>query len=214
VSFDPRTEYQDTDTAEQYDQKRFSTLSGKLFQWAEQRVLERILGEVPRGSLVMDAPCGTGRLLPLYLSKGLRLVGSDISAEMINVARRRTERWKDGRNFLRMDFVQIPLSDNSVDAVFSIRFLPHFPPSERIRMLREFRRVSRGQVIISLSVSNGWMRVRRMIKAMLGHDKPVRNPATLTEICHELNTAGLKQIKWFWTFPILSEQIILICEKA
>lgn len=213
MTFDPRTEYQDIDTAEQYDMKRFSTISGKLFQWAERRDLQRIVRKIPAGSLLMDAPCGTGRLLPLYLSEGHKILGVDISGEMIQVARRRTAQWNGKTNFSRMDFVQIPLVDRSVDTVFSIRFLPHFPPQERVQMLREFSRVSRQRVVISVSVSNAWMRFRRKIKGWLGHDKPVRNPVTLAGIRAELKQAGLREIAKFWTVPFVSEQLIIVCDR-
>ena len=213
MTFDPRTEYQDMETAEQYDRKRFESISGTVFQWAEKRVLQHIVRQVPPGSLVLDAPCGTGRLLPLYLSEGFKILGVDISGEMIHVARRRTAKWNGKTNFSRMDFVQIPLVDRSVDTVFSIRFLPHFPPDERVQMLREFCRVSRNRVVISLSISNAWMHFRRKIKEWLGHDKPVRNPVTLEGMRAELKQAGLREVQRFWTVPILSEQIIVVCEK-
>ena len=213
MTFDPRTEYQDLETAEQYDRKRFDSFSGKLFQWAERRVLYRIVKKVPPESMVLDAPCGTGRLLPLYLAEGFRILGVDISGEMIQVAKRRTAKWNGRTNFSRMDFIQIPLIDGSVDTVFSIRFLPHFPPQERIQMLREFCRVSRRRVVISLSVSNSWMGFRRKIKEWLGHDKPVRNPVTLEDMRAELKQAGLREVERFWTVPVLSEQIIVVCEK-
>jgi ubiquinone/menaquinone biosynthesis C-methylase UbiE len=214
MSFDPRTEYQDIGTAETYDQKRFSSLSGRIFQWSERRVLERIAQTLPAGSIVMDAPCGTGRLSTLYLSNGCTTLGADISGEMIQVARRRTAGWAGQVHFGRMDFVQLPLADHSVDAVFSIRFLPHFPPEERVRMLREFSRVSRKRVVISLSISNPWMRFRRRIKEWLGHDKPVRHPVTLDSIRAELKRAGLKEVARFWTVPFLSEQVIFLCERT
>ena len=214
MSFDPRTEYQDLETAEQYDQKRFNNISGRIFQWAERKVLQRIVRELPPGSLVLDAPCGTGRLLPLYLGEGYRTLGVDISGEMIQVARRRTAKWNGKTNFSRMDFIQIPLVDGSVDTVFSIRFLPHFPPEERVQMLKEFCRVSHNRVVISVSLSNDWMRFRRKIKEWLGHDKPVRNPVTLENIHAELKQAGLREVERFWTLPMLSEQIIIVCQKG
>jgi ubiquinone/menaquinone biosynthesis C-methylase UbiE len=213
MNFDPRTEYQDTQTAEEYDRRRFTSFSGRLFQLCERRALERVLSSVTLGSLLVDAPCGTGRLMPLYLSKGFRVLGVDISREMIHVARRRTASWKGKANFSRMDFARIPLATDSVDAVFCIRFLPHFPPEERIEMLREFSRIARERVVISLSISNGWMRFRRKLKDWLGHEKPVRNPVTIDAMRRELNLAGLREVKRLWTVPIFSEQIIVVCER-
>src|ERR1044071_1606257 len=195
MSFNPRTDYQDRQTAEEYDTRRFTTFSGRLFQWCERRVLQRVLSRLAPGSLLVDAPCGTGRLLPLYLINGFRVLGVDISQEMIDVARRRTMSWNGRASFSRMDFAEVPLSDGSVDTVFSIRFLPHFSPDERIQMLREFSRIARNRVVISLSISNRWMRFRRQIKDWLGHDKPVRNPVTAAAMKRELKQASLREIE-------------------
>src|ERR1051325_9747929 len=202
MTFDPRTEYQDQETAEEYDKRRFSSLSGRLFQWCEKRVLRGVLRTLPPGSLLLDAPCGTGRLLPLYLSNGFRVLGVDISQEMIQVARQRTVNWKGRAAFSRMDFTNVSLPDASVDTVFSIRFLPHFPPSERVQMLREFSRIARQYVVISLSLSNYWMRARRRIKNWLGHDRPVRNPVTILALQQELKAAGLLELKRLWIGPV------------
>ncbi len=214
MSFDVRTEYQDSETAQDYDRKRFSSLSGRVFQWAESRALERVLRMLPRGTWILDAPCGTGRLMPLFLEHGFRVIGADISAEMIAVARRRMARWNGRVQFSRMDFLQIPLSDGCVAATFSIRFLPHLPPTERLQMLCEFCRVSRRWVVISLSLSTPWHRLRRRIKARLGCWKPVRHPVTRGGIAEELHKAGLREVRRLWTFPVLSEQILIVCEKA
>jgi ubiquinone/menaquinone biosynthesis C-methylase UbiE len=141
------------------------------------------------------------------------VLGVDISGEMIQVARRRTASFDGKASFSRMDFANASLSNSSVDTVFSIRFLPHFSPAERVQILKEFARIARHQVIISLSVSNGWMRFRRKLKEWLGHDKPVRNPVTVQGIHQELREAGLREVERFWTVPLVSEQVIIVCER-
>ena len=52
-------------------------------------VLWRLAGEV-RGLRVIDAGCGTGYLTLKLAARGARVVGVDVSAEMIQIARRRT----------------------------------------------------------------------------------------------------------------------------
>jgi SAM-dependent methyltransferase len=214
MTFDVRTEYQDTQEAEQYDARRFRSLSGRVFQWAERRALRRALARVSPVGCLLDAPCGTGRLIDLFLRRGARVIGADISAQMIAVARRRTAGW-DGRvAFARMDFLRVPLRSEAVDAVLCVRFLPHVPPAERVEMLRELARVSRRWVVLTLSISTPWHRLRRAIKAWLGHWKPVRHPATSRAIARELAAAGLREVRRFHTFPVLSEEIVLVCERT
>jgi hypothetical protein len=81
-------------------------------------------------------------------------------------------------------------------------------------MLRELARVSRRWVVLTLSISTPWHRLRRAIKAWLGHWKPVRHPATSRAIARELAAAGLREVRRFHTCPVLSEEIVLVCERT
>lgn len=65
--------------AEGYDDKR-----EKTDKWlVEQRVITEWLSELPEGSNVLDCPVGTGRFLPVYEDRQLRVVGADISGDML-----------------------------------------------------------------------------------------------------------------------------------
>src|ERR1700682_1439773 len=178
MSFDPTKHYQDPEVAERYDTERFASLSGRIFQWAERRALQGILTSLPDKARVLDAPCGTGRLSDLLIRRGWKTIACDVSAEMLTVAKRRSARWSDSICFSRMDFLEIGLADRAVTAVFTIRFLVHIAPEDRLRMLREFRRVTQRWVVMSMSLSTPWHRLRRRIKQWLGHPKPVRHPVT------------------------------------
>ena len=213
MSFDPKKDYQDANVAERYDAERFSSLSGKVFQWAERRAIRGVLKSLPSGGRAVDAPCGTGRLSDLLLRRGWRTFACDISAEMLGVARRRNGGRTGSIRFSRMDCTEMALASQSVSAVFSIRFLVHIAPAERIKMLREFRRVTDRWVVISMSLSTPWHRVRRRIKSWLGHPKPVRYPVTNKALTEELREAGLREIRRVWAFPILSEEVFVVCER-
>ena len=213
MSFDPKKDYQDANVAERYDAERFSSLSGKVFQWAERRAIGGVLKSLPIGGRAVDAPCGTGRLSDLLLRRGWRTFACDISAEMLGVAKRRNGGRTGRIRFSRMDCTEMALANQSVSAVFSIRFLVHIAPAERIKMFREFRRVTDRWVVISMSLSTPWHRVRRRIKSWLGHPKPVRYPVTNKALAEELREAGLREIRRVWAFPILSEEVFVVCER-
>jgi ubiquinone/menaquinone biosynthesis C-methylase UbiE len=213
MSFDPRTHYQDVSAAERYDDERFRSLSGRIFQWADKRSILNAMTDLAPGAVILDAPCGTGRISSLFLENGLKVIGGDISGQMMAVARKRLSGAKGGINFCRMDLTRLPLRDDAVTGAFSIRFLPHIPSSERILMLSELRRISQKWVVISVSISNPWHRLRRKIRDWLRLPKPVRYPVTLQGIEMELDQAGLRIVRKAWTFPILSEQILLVCRK-
>jgi ubiquinone/menaquinone biosynthesis C-methylase UbiE len=214
MSFDPRSHYQDISAAERYDDVRFRSLSGRVFQLADRKSMLAVIADLNPGMTVLDAPCGTGRMSRLFLEKGLKVIGGDISGQMMTVARKRIGEIKGDIAFCRMDLTRLPLQDSAVASAFSIRFLPHIQPSERVLMLRELRRVARKWVVISVSVSSPWHRLRRKIRDWLGLPKSVRYPATLREIERELQQSGLTVVRKIWTFPILSEQLLLVCQKS
>lgn len=213
MSFDLTKHYQDPEVAERYDAERFASLSGRVFQWAERRAIRRILRSLPDNARVLDAPCGTGRLSDLLIRRGWKTIACDVSAEMLGVAKRRTAQWSDSICFSRMNFLEMGLADRAVTAVFTIRFLVHIAPEDRLRMLREFRRVTERWVVMSMSLSTPWHRLRRRIKQLLGHPKPVRHPVTNHALADELRQAGLREVRRVWTFPVLSEEVLVVCER-
>ncbi len=88
---------------------------------------------------VLDAGCGTGRFtIPIH-DAGLDVVGMDVSADMLGVARASAEgrpiTWVQGSVF------NLPFPDASFDTIVSITVVPHFPQWEAI--LREYARVLR-----------------------------------------------------------------------
>jgi ubiquinone/menaquinone biosynthesis C-methylase UbiE len=215
--FNPRTAYQDIGEARRYDHDRFGSLSGRLFQLAEGYALRRIGRRLPGGAVILDAPCGTGRLMPIFIRLGLVPIGGDISGAMLRVARERVAASHAQERFSLMDLIRIPLADESVDAVFSIRFLPHIAPAERVLMLQEFGRITRRWVVISLSFSSPLHRMRRRIRALFRRGARtvlVGYPADNRAIATQLRQAGLHEVRRLWTVPVLSGQLLLVCVKT
>ena len=214
MSFDPQTHYQNDRIARGYDRERFSSLAGRVFQSAELKTLARLLRHLPSGASLLDVPCGTGRVARALLDWGFRVTAADISHEMIQVAKSRIV--KGGGELLasRGSADALPFAGESFDAVLSIRFLPHIASESRREMLKEMARVSRRWVFFSNSYSDSWHRRRRAIKHWLGHQAPTRFPVTERELEAELKAARLREVKRLWTFPLLSEEILVLCEKT
>jgi SAM-dependent methyltransferase len=66
--------------------------------------------DLPEDSRVLDAGCGPGLVSGVFLEAGHRVVGVDLSAEMIGRARRRGAPWGD-----RVRFLQGSVFDPSID---------------------------------------------------------------------------------------------------
>ncbi|HZL84090.1 MAG TPA: metalloregulator ArsR/SmtB family transcription factor [Candidatus Krumholzibacteria bacterium] len=122
----------------------------------------RLLGGVlPRTLDIVDAGTGTGALLPALASAARQLIGVDQSPEMLSEARRRLEAAPvPGVRLLRADIGQLPLADDSVDAVCSTLALHH--AARPAAVVAEFARVVRpgGAVVLSDLVEHDeeWMR--------------------------------------------------------
>ena len=56
---------------------------------SHRRYLDHLIDLLPDGASVLDAACGTGRIWPLLLEARVRVIGTDQSAGMLEVARRK-----------------------------------------------------------------------------------------------------------------------------
>jgi ubiquinone/menaquinone biosynthesis C-methylase UbiE len=213
MSFDPQTHYQNKGVARRYDRERFSSLAGRAFQSAELKTLGKLLRHLPVHGSLLDVPCGTGRIAQVLLDRGFQVTAADISQEMIHVAQDRITNRGGQLPASRGSADALPFADASFDAVLSMRFLPHISSESRGPMLKEMARVSRRWVFFSNSYSNYWHRRRRAVKHWLGHQAPTRFPVTEQELKAELNVAKLREVERVWTFPLLSEEILVLCEK-
>jgi SAM-dependent methyltransferase len=121
-----------------------------LFEPAARDLAERVVwGD---GQTVLELACGTGRLtrhLAARLGRGRRLVATDLSAEMVTIAKNAVPATA-GLEWDTADAGQLTFDDASLDAVvfqFGLMFVP-----DRVGCLRECHRVLRpgGQLLISV----------------------------------------------------------------
>jgi len=117
---------------------------------ADQEVLRRV-GEMCgdlRGKLVLDVATGTGHTALHLAPRAGRVVGLDLTRQMLELARRaEEERGIDNVNWLRGDVRSLPFLDGTFDAVCCRRAPHHFPDLDEA--LREMARVLRpGGVLV------------------------------------------------------------------
>lgn len=84
---------------------------------------------VKEGSRVLDVACGTGVLIPDYISRGADVTGIDISPEMIKLAEQKYA--GTGVRFICGD-VEAADVGQSFDAIVVYNAFPHFPDPERL----------------------------------------------------------------------------------
>lgn len=114
---------------------------------------------------VLDLPCGAGRFWNLLAENGNRkLYGADNSEHMLEVAKQ-VQASKVANRFetFKASAFDIPKKDNFVDSIFCMRLLHHIGKHEdRLRMLKEFRRVAKDTVIFSLWVDGNYKAMKRL----------------------------------------------------
>jgi SAM-dependent methyltransferase len=101
---------------------------------------------------VLDVPCGAGRMVATLVDRGDRVVGADLSPEMLGLAARlHAGAVADGRaSFVRANATSLPFPGGRFDAVVCWRLLHHVTDrAARVAILAEAARVSRGPVVIS-----------------------------------------------------------------
>jgi len=215
MDWDPVTHYKEVAVAERYDRERFSSLPGRVFNALEKHNMRKAFRAVPRDQTVLDLPCGTGRFSEVLLEEGFKVIGIDISQAMLEVAKRKLERFgprfetrvADVRELARME-------SQRYDVALCARVLMHFPLEEQISFLRSVAELTRRQVVFTQSLSTPYQRLRRRIKRLLGNQPPAGYPITEAELKTLLAGAGLKEVGRLRPMPLVTEAIYVIAERV
>jgi SAM-dependent methyltransferase len=158
------------------------------------------------GALLLDAPCGAGRL-SASLARFGRCVGLDVSTPMLVEA----QRSGSGR-ILRGDVIRLPFRDSSFDAVVCCRLLHHLDePGALASVLGELVRVSRDLVIASFWDAGSWPSWRARL---LPPARPPRRWAReRAELEQALARAGAEVVGWKHSLRFVSRQAFVAARK-
>jgi len=76
------------DSASSYDNKRFTTLNGKNISAIETKTFISLFALVPSPERSLEVGCGTGRFTRLVANKSQEVVATDISPDMLKIAKK------------------------------------------------------------------------------------------------------------------------------
>ncbi len=126
----------------------------RLASWRDEWLVRHALKVAGEPGLILDLACGSGRFWPVLAEHINRVIlASDNSQDMLDHARTHhpATLLKRIKTFQGSAF-SIGLSANAVDCIFCLELFRHVPSSEgRLALLREFHRVSRDTVIVSVN---------------------------------------------------------------
>jgi SAM-dependent methyltransferase len=109
---------------------------------------------VPRGSLILDAGCGTGRVGGYLAAAGHDVVGVDLDPELIAAARAD----HPGATWLVGDLTELDLGGKKDVIVCAGNVMTFVAPSTRVEILRRFAAhlAGGGRVVIGFGAGRGY----------------------------------------------------------
>ena len=130
-----------------YDAEAATYGDGQHPRDMQREWVARVLGLIPPGGTVLDAPCGTGEYFPMLAAAGHRVAGADQSAGMLARARARGIAFS-----LQRTSLQELSYAGRFDAVLTIEAMQHIPPEDWPGVLANLRRAARPAGLVYLTV--------------------------------------------------------------
>ncbi len=161
--------------AREYFRKHNAGFWRNLSNWREISIARKALKMAGNPQSVLDLPSGTGRFWELLAEDPNRkLLAADYNMSMLNVAMQERPQTVTKRfETFQASAFDIPKEDNFVDCIFSMRLMHHIGErDDRMKMLKEFHRVTKDSVIISLWVDGNYKaRKRAALEKRRSHKK-------------------------------------------
>lgn len=203
--------YRDSQVAQDYDAHRFGTPGRKRRDRRKWATILKALEMTSGIGTVLDIPCGTGRFTGHLLDRDYAVLGADISAEMMDVARGRFSGSGKLLGFIETDAEHMALTKHSVDCVMSIRFLHHVDSVTRVQILREMSRISRRWVILDYRHRYSFRYTMWRVQRLLRLTRAAFPRVSRAQLEGELSEGGLTLVKIFPVARVFSDKWIVLC---
>ncbi len=204
---DPKLGWSTRGAGERYETRRWKNQrrrerDGRLVRSLLSQRLARPDG---RSVLVLDAPCGTGRLRGMLQGFG-RYVGVDISASMLEEARA-----LEPATLLRGDVEHLPFRDGSFSVVVCCRLLHHLRDRERlVQTVSELVRVGSHWIAASFFDARSLPALKRRLLRAGG---PARIAHPKSVIREAFEAAGAPVVGWKHSLRFFSQQTFVLAWK-
>ncbi|MFO1052833.1 MAG: class I SAM-dependent methyltransferase [Planctomycetota bacterium] len=190
-----------------YRDRRFRSGSGAATDRRERRALRSLLARCePAEGPWLDVPCGAGRMSGLLPGPVTQV---DYAREMLGAIE-----GADGPR-IRASAFELPFADDAFSGVLCHRLLHHVPGrAERVAILGELARVSRGAVIVSFFHAASLQNLRRgLARRLLRKRRSSRGGVSWRTFQRDLGEAGLKVVAVRALLPFVSEQWLVLARR-
>jgi SAM-dependent methyltransferase len=173
--------------AEAYAEHLATELAGKPL---DRHLLNRFAEETRDRGLVADVGCGPGHVSGYLSEQGVSVVGIDLSAEMVAVARR----LNPGLSFQVGDMRRLDLPDATLAGIVAFYSIVHFEPAELAAVMLEMRRILApgGLALVSFHIGDQVVHVEDLFGARVSLDFRFHIPSDVIEA---LRSARLEVIE-------------------
>jgi ubiquinone/menaquinone biosynthesis C-methylase UbiE len=193
--------------AERYRDRRFHSGSGAATDRRERQALRTLLQRcTAHPGPWLDAPSGAGRMSDELPGPVIQV---DRDAAMLVAA-------GQGRPRACASVHALPFADACFAGVLCHRLLQHVPgAAERITVLRELARVSRGVVVLSFFDRCSLQHLRRTVRRWFGKTRSGRSAVGRRQLFGELRAAGLEPIAVrALRLRFVGEQTLVACRSG
>jgi ubiquinone/menaquinone biosynthesis C-methylase UbiE len=120
--------------AEEYALRIFDELQYKPL---DRMLLDRLAARAQEGGVICDMGCGPGQVARYLHERGARVIGVDLSAQMIAQARR----LNPGLEFRQGNMLALDVEDEAWAGIAAFYSIIHIPREEVVTVLLELKRV-------------------------------------------------------------------------
>lgn len=190
------------DRCADYDDRYAGRSNRRWSNWQDGRMVRKALKGLPPNALVLDSPCGGGRITRSIQGEGRRVVVADYSQFMVG------ESLPSAAAGVRLDAMRLPFRDDAFDAAVCFRFLHSVPPAMRPNAIRELARVSK---VLVLNYLNAFS-IRNLRKFLFG-GRQLTKRVTEPQAIAEVESAGLEVTGCVYKCRLLFEDFVVVAKK-
>jgi SAM-dependent methyltransferase len=162
--------------------------------------------------VLLDMPCGTGKLAQVLTTMVTEVVGADLSMAMMELAKGAYQT-SHFRGFVCGSAERLPFCTAAFDTVVCLRFMHLVPPATRRDILKELARITSRRVIVSYGVGTPFQLLRLKVRHAFLRGTSTPYPVRSADLRREIEAAGLRIARWKAILPIFSCEYLMTLEK-
>jgi SAM-dependent methyltransferase len=187
-------EYERVERAAFYNQEYRRQLLKRSSTRREYQLIQGQIRRVGPSRIILDLPCGGGRLTPAFAGSTELVIEADIAIGQVLYGRAEST-VATPRIWMTASAFHIPLRDDSVDGTVCVRLSHHMPTAaERERLLKELLRVSGRFLIMTFFDHHSLKNTLRRLTRPFNH-KPPKMTMTTARVAELARASGARLVE-------------------